>query len=323
MASYIKIPRSIFNDDSLRDEKFSRREAFLDLIQMAAFQEKTVSARGRMLTIQRGQIATSVRYLAERWGWGRNKVSRVLKDFEAQQLLGHKSDNLTSIISINNYDCYQGVGDTNGESNGESNRASNEAAYNKESKERQESKEKKSTIVDEEKTNTLSSHDVVNLWNSICSRCQKVRGLSDGRADKIRARLVEMRSQGDVETVVHELFAKINASDFLCLGSGDEGHKNWRVTLDWVFANGTRWLKILEGAYDNKGDANPQQTGLCFADAKDGEPHGKDDLSQDVLDGLKMSDFKLWQQVMFRDARIAWRKANSIFGTSAESWVLV
>ena len=126
---------------------------------MATFEEKTIPVRGGTVQLKRGEIATSYRFLAERWGWGRDKVRRTIEDFKKEGKLRHQSDNVTSIISIVNYDTFQGVSDTkpmsDATSDAMSNTMSNSAQYKEDirrDKKGQEDKEKTSTCVDEKKT---------------------------------------------------------------------------------------------------------------------------------------------------------------------------
>ena len=65
--------------------------------------------------------------------------------------------------------------------------------------------------------------DIADLWNSICKSLPKISKLSDPRRAKIKARLNE--------------FGK---------------PESW-MPFDWLFSNGTNWVKVMEGNYTNKG----------------------------------------------------------------------
>lgn len=114
MGNYIYVPRSIFFDESLDDGRYSRREAFLDLVQRASYEpEKVIIVKGGRVVIKRGQLAFSLRKLAEKWGWGKDKVAKTLEDFQAERRIDILKDSLTSVLSIVNYDTFQGCADTN------------------------------------------------------------------------------------------------------------------------------------------------------------------------------------------------------------------
>ncbi len=73
---YIRLSRKFFNNTYWKsDRSFSFAEAWLDLIQMARFEEEPgciTLSNGRIITIHRGEIRASLRFLADRWGWGKN-----------------------------------------------------------------------------------------------------------------------------------------------------------------------------------------------------------------------------------------------------------
>ena len=106
MGDFIIVPRDLFRDEALDEGRFSRREALLDLIQQANYTEgKEVRIKGGVVTLQRGQLVASVRFLALRWGWSTGRVAKVLEDFVREQRLTR----INSTITILNYDVYQGI----------------------------------------------------------------------------------------------------------------------------------------------------------------------------------------------------------------------
>lgn len=107
MGTFITVPREIFDEGLFVREPYSRREAFLDLVQKAVHEETELPVRGGTITLNRGEVLASIRYLATRWGWSKSKVESVLKEFISMNLVGHKSDTSNSTLSIVNYDLYQ------------------------------------------------------------------------------------------------------------------------------------------------------------------------------------------------------------------------
>lgn len=95
------------------------------------------------------------------------------------------------------------------------------------------------------------------LWNSICTAFPKVVKVTDRRKTKIRLRLEEFGTAGEEDTLaaVEELFARVQASSFL---RGDN-RQGWQASFDWLFENGSNWVKVSEGNYDNRGGWHPQQ----------------------------------------------------------------
>lgn len=91
--------------------------------------------------------------------------------------------------------------------------------------------------------------DIADRWNSICTSLPKVSKLSDARRAKIKARLLEFGKPESWMPTVEALFEAVESSSFL---RGDN-KQNWQATFDWIFSNGTNWVKVMEGNYTDKG----------------------------------------------------------------------
>ena len=233
MGNFISVPRSLFADSAFPPEPFTRREAFIDLVQRATREPISVPIKGGIINIERGEVVVSMRSLAARWGWSKSKVENVLKEFGLWTLIGQRTDGVITVVSINNYDVFQHPVDTNVDTNEDANWDNNKNIRNKE--------EKKDTIVSKEK---LTPSEVAELWNSICTNLPSVQRMSEGRASKVRKRIKEF-GEDDPRTFVENLFKTINSSDFLC------GRvTNWKASFDWVFNNSENWVKVIEKKYN-------------------------------------------------------------------------
>ena len=62
---------------------------------------------GDFITVEKGQILTSIRTLADKWRWSVDKVSRFLKLIESDGMIKKDSDNFRTLITIENYELYQ------------------------------------------------------------------------------------------------------------------------------------------------------------------------------------------------------------------------
>ena len=93
------------------------------------------------------------------------------------------------------------------------------------------------------------------LWNSICTAYPKVVKVTDKRKTKIRLRLEEFACDSEEATLaaVEALFRRVQASSFL---RGDN-NRGWQASFDWLFENGSNWVKVTEGNYDNRGGYHP------------------------------------------------------------------
>lgn len=123
MAGYITIPRDLFTDKTFKPGKANETFAFIDLIQLAEYKDRDVNIKGQIIHLNRGELATSVRILSERWCWSVNATTHALDTLERCGKVIRRKSNVTSIISIVNYDKYQP--NSNAESNAEGNAKGN------------------------------------------------------------------------------------------------------------------------------------------------------------------------------------------------------
>lgn len=89
---------------------------------------------------------------------------------------------------------------------------------------------------------------VAGMYNETCVSFPCLKALSDNRKKAIKARL-QTYTYEDFQT----LFTKAEASDFL----KGKNARNWQATFDWLIKD-ANMAKVLDGNYDNKGQARPQ-----------------------------------------------------------------
>lgn len=105
---WCKFHRPLLSHSLWLGEPFTRGQAFVDLFANAGHRPSSIRVRGIKVDLERGQLGFSELTLAERWKWSRGKVRRFLRELENDQMLAIKQDNKTTIITILNYDKYQG-----------------------------------------------------------------------------------------------------------------------------------------------------------------------------------------------------------------------
>ena len=106
---FIMLSRSFFENELWEAKRtYSDAEAWLDLIQLARFEdgERTVRVGQFEVAEKRGQAAVSIRALAERWGRSQTSVRRLLDKFKNHQMITIDSKHGISIISLLNYEKY-------------------------------------------------------------------------------------------------------------------------------------------------------------------------------------------------------------------------
>jgi len=90
-------------------EPFSRREAWLWLISSATWKAKSVFVDRKRVQLKRGQLAFSIRFLAEQWGWSKSSVGRFLDLLKSDTMIEAQAGQSITIITICKYDEYQKV----------------------------------------------------------------------------------------------------------------------------------------------------------------------------------------------------------------------
>lgn len=126
------------------DRSFTRFEAWIDLIQQAEWRDRERMIDGELITIERGQLIASQRFLAERWNWSTGKVRRYLEMLvqldRIEWKTNHPKNHLGAIITLVNYDDYQAApSETNRETNHQ--RTTNEPPTNRNNNKRNKYKE--------------------------------------------------------------------------------------------------------------------------------------------------------------------------------------
>ena len=112
MNGWFSIHRKLFDDPIWTAEKFTKGQAWVDLIGLANYTPGSVWLRGIEIKLKRGQLAWSELNLGKRWKWSRKKVDNFLKWLEKEHQIEHQKTKVTTLITITNYDLYQIEGTT-------------------------------------------------------------------------------------------------------------------------------------------------------------------------------------------------------------------
>lgn len=103
------VARNIFEHPKFSQEPFTEREAWIWLIREAAWRKRTVRVGKKVCELERGQLASTMRFMANKWQWSEAKVRRFLKSLKSDAMIDAVSDALATQITICNYDEYQKV----------------------------------------------------------------------------------------------------------------------------------------------------------------------------------------------------------------------
>lgn len=106
---YIPISRRLFEHPFWCEERvYSRFEAWIDLLQNTRFEDTEELIGNRLITVMRGQIPASLRYLGNRWKWSTKKVNSFLDMLVSAKMITKETPKETgqTVITICNYDKY-------------------------------------------------------------------------------------------------------------------------------------------------------------------------------------------------------------------------
>lgn len=104
---FVKINRNILDNALWNEKPYDKAHAFVDLILLCAWSEKTLVIGGEKVTLMPGQYFTSLRVLAERWGWTRSKVNVFLKELDNKHSCEHFTNTYGTLITLVNWASYQ------------------------------------------------------------------------------------------------------------------------------------------------------------------------------------------------------------------------
>ena len=105
---WIKVWRKLASDSMWLEERFTRGQAWVDLLLLAQGLDRTEYYDGQFAHFAAGTVYKSIVWLAKRWGWNRKTVEAFLKQLEAGgriKVSSHKRIGTT--IQVLNWGVYQ------------------------------------------------------------------------------------------------------------------------------------------------------------------------------------------------------------------------
>ena len=104
---WIKLHRKLMDNDMWLEERFTKGQAWVDLLMMANHEDKEIIFDSHWETVRAGSFITSVRKLSARWQWDKTTTLKYLRLLEEGEMITRKSDNRRTLINIVNYCVYQ------------------------------------------------------------------------------------------------------------------------------------------------------------------------------------------------------------------------
>jgi len=213
------------------NEPFCKNMAWVDLVGIAAFTKTYTIIRGIRVPILRGQIGYGVDFLSQRWKWSRGKVERFLNNLEIEKEIVRQKTNVTTIISICNYNLYQGNGNTdcNTDNKANSKPKSRKPLVSEGIKPPKKVKEPKE--VKEEEVYTPAQTESFNKFQTWLK--DKAPRLLELRDSFTIDQFLKIRSEFDNKTIIDVILSMQNYKDLL---------KKY-VSADLTFRN---WVKLRQ-----------------------------------------------------------------------------
>lgn len=79
MRGFYRMSRGWMKNEVFKREQYTEREAWVWLIEEAAFRPRTKRVGPYVVQLKRGQVATTLRFMAKAWGWKKDRARRFLK----------------------------------------------------------------------------------------------------------------------------------------------------------------------------------------------------------------------------------------------------
>lgn len=200
--------------------------------------------------IKRGQLIRTYKDIQEGLHWKKGYCKLTYKKWQCEnsmklltklQMITTTKTTRGLFITICNYCTYQNP--KNYESHNDSHKRATREPQTTDTINKKGNKDKKDKKKEEQnKEAPFSFNFTIDKWNEKLE--PKIRQLSESRKDKLRVRLKERMFTDNYEKILEI----IKTTPFL-QGSNDRG---WTADFDWLIANDTNYLKVLEGKYKNK-----------------------------------------------------------------------
>ncbi len=119
MRGWIMLHRQITENELYFSEPFTRCQAWIDLLLCASHKRHTVFIRrGIGIDLKPGDLCYSQQTLAERWQWNFKTVRVFLEWLKEHEMVEFRTTNVTTVISIKNWEWYQTIHKQNGKQSG-------------------------------------------------------------------------------------------------------------------------------------------------------------------------------------------------------------
>lgn len=101
-GNWFAVSREIFTHDivGIRDRAYTDFEAWLSLLAMASYERKEVGNRGRGVVLDPGDLLAAHGFLADRWGWTKDKVRWFLNKLQTEAMITRHINDQRSLNDV-------------------------------------------------------------------------------------------------------------------------------------------------------------------------------------------------------------------------------
>lgn len=243
---WIKIYRELFDKSIWQLSTKEQKVILITLLSMANHKPKKWEWQGKQFECEAGQFITSISKIAEKSGKdiSHRNVRTALERFEKLEFLTNESTKTGRLITIVNWEHYQGCYDE-GDKDTDKEPTKSRQRHDKEPTTNKNDKELKNNNIVSKDTNCQTDvRQVVDAWNSL-AECGVKTVLKLGCTSKRYQMLVARIKEYGVDDVLKAV-ENVKHSRYL------QGKvKEWAITFDW-FVKPNNFPKVLEGNYDDK-----------------------------------------------------------------------
>lgn len=251
---WIKLHRSMFDNDLWTAEPFTKGQAWIDLIGHANHRPASIWIRGIEVRVERGQLAWSELTMAARWKWSRGKVRRYLRMLQDRGMVVQQTNKITTVLTVCKYDTYQAdktANDTSDDTSGgttDGQQTDNRRYTNKNVK-----NVKNTNTPLPPKGEAVPFQEIVNLYHEHLPMLPRVVNINDSRKRAMKARWSESVNIPSGSDVVHmkcnsldfwaRYFRRASGQGFL---TGDV--TEWAADFDFLVRK-NNFIKVVENKY--------------------------------------------------------------------------
>jgi hypothetical protein len=253
LSGYVRIHRALIGHPAFRTD--AEAMAFAWLVMRAAWKPVRVRYKERPIFLNRGQVAVSQRDMARALDRDKAWIERLWKRLRAEAMIAVAVEAGVAVITICNYNDYQGERD--------SREAADEALNEAEARQGQgteQGREIREEVKEPEAIASVSLRqplsEALSFWNANAAPVgwSIAKGLTAQRPSHLRSRLREHGLEGFKAAI-----ARARASPFLA--SSDP--PPW-FTFDWLI-KAANFQKLIEGNYDRQHSDSADPTLVALA----------------------------------------------------------